>query len=225
MVMRQIVFDTETTGFSPVEGDRIVEIGCIEVIDRIKTGNNFHVYLNPERDMPESAFKVHGLSSEFLSDKPLFKDIAAQFLTYIDGAELIAHNAKFDMQFLDAEYQKLGDSPLSTRFVVIDTLAIAKDLRPGQRNSLDALCRAYDIDNTQRTLHGALLDAELLTEVYLAMTGGQFDLLLTQDNSTTIHDVDEKLIQSFNNNDVIVVMASKEEVDADRLFFEKMVHN
>lgn len=223
--MRQIIFDTETTGFSPIEGDRVVEIGCIEVIDRIKTGNNFHVYLNPERDMPESAFKVHGLSSEFLSDKPLFKDIATQFLSYIDGAELIAHNAKFDMQFLDAEYLKVGEAPLSARFVVIDTLAIAKELRPGQRNSLDALCRAYDVDNTQRTLHGALLDAELLTDVYLAMTGGQFDLLLLQDDGSKIQDINEKKSYFFDNSDVFVMMANKEEQEADSLFFEKMIRD
>lgn len=214
---RQIIFDTETTGISPDMGDRIVEIGCIELIDRAQTGNNFHVYLNPERDMPDGAFKVHGLSADFLSDKPLFKDIAESFLEYIQDAELIAHNSKFDMGFLDAEYLRIGMDIITPKFRVIDTLAIAKELRPGQRNSLDALCRAYSIDNTKRTLHGALLDAQLLTEVYLTMTGGQYSLMLDDAKPQSMDNLNVGMV-CLQDLNIHIIHASADELEAHQEF-------
>lgn len=177
--MRQIVLDTETTGLNPRSGDRIIEIGCVELMNRRLTGNNFHSYLNPERDSEEGALAVHGLTTEFLSDKPKFAEIAPLLRDYVRGAELIIHNAPFDLGFLDAELGRL-DSPVFTTETgaVIDTLVQAKELHPGRRNSLDALCDRYGISNAHRTLHGALLDAELLAEVYLAMTRGQNSLTM-----------------------------------------------
>ncbi|KAF3998029.1 DNA polymerase III subunit epsilon [Glaciimonas immobilis] len=171
---RLVVLDTETTGLNPRTGDRIIEIGCVEMIDRRLTGNNYHQYINPERDSEEGALAVHGLTTEFLSDKPKFRQIAAEFKEYISGAELIIHNAPFDMGFLDAEFKRLDMAVLSGEIDgVIDTLVQAKEMYPGKRNSLDALCDRYGISNAHRTLHGALLDSELLAEVYLAMTRGQ----------------------------------------------------
>lgn len=175
--MRQVVLDTETTGIGHELGHRIIEIGCVELIERKLTKKHFHVYLNPERQVDEGAFRVHGISSEFLADKPLFKDIMAEFIEFIRGAELIIHNAAFDVGFLNAELKRakslLQIKDLST---VCDTLTLAKEKHPGQRNNLDALCKRYEIDNSNRTLHGALLDAEILASVYLAMTGGQAEL-------------------------------------------------
>jgi DNA polymerase-3 subunit epsilon len=173
--MRQIVLDTETTGLDPSEGHRIIEIGCVELINRKRTGNELHQYLQPDREIDPGAIEVHGISNEFLADKPRFEDIVKDFLAYIDGAELIIHNAPFDVGFLDHEFERAGygDGKTQATCEVIDTLVMAKRMRPGQKNSLDALCRNYMIDNSQRDLHGALLDAELLAEVYLAMTGGQ----------------------------------------------------
>lgn len=173
---RQIVLDTETTGFDHRRGDRIVEIGCIELFDRKITDNHFHVYINPERDMPLEAFEVHGLSEEFLSDKPVFAEIGQSFLDYIDGAELIIHNAPFDIGFLNFELTRIGLEPIDKRSSVIDTLQMAREQYPSQRNTLDALCNRLGIDNSNRTLHGALLDSELLAQVYLRMTGGQKNL-------------------------------------------------
>jgi DNA polymerase-3 subunit epsilon len=175
--MRQIVLDTETTGLNPRNGDRIIEVGCVELIDRRLSGNNFHRYVNPERDSEEGALAVHGLTSEFLSDKPKFAAIAAELRDYISGAEVIIHNAPFDIGFLDAEFARL-DIPRFNDHVakVTDTLVQAKETHPGKRNSLDALCDRYGISNAHRALHGALLDAELLAEVYLAMTRGQNSL-------------------------------------------------
>lgn len=170
---RQIVLDTETTGFDFNKGDRIVEIGCIEMIDREITDNHFHVYINPERPMPIEAFNVHGLGDDFLKDQPLFSAIGKQFLDYIDGAELIIHNAGFDIPFLNFELQRMGLPKVSDRSEVIDTLRMAREIYPGQRNTLDALCRRLNVDNSRRELHGALLDSELLAQVYLNMTGGQ----------------------------------------------------
>ncbi len=172
--MRQIVLDTETTGLNPRSGDRVIEIGCVELINRRLTGKNFHCYLNPERDSEEGALAVHGLTTEFLRDKPKFAAIVAELRDYISGAEVIIHNAPFDVGFLDAEFKRL-DLPLFNAQVsgVIDTLVQAKELHPGKRNSLDSLCDRYGVSNAHRTLHGALLDAELLAEVYLAMTRGQ----------------------------------------------------
>ena len=170
--MRQIVLDTETTGLSPQEGHRLVELGCIEVMNHVPTGNVFHRYINPERDMPEGAFKVHGLSSEFLSDKPKFAEIADEFLAFIAEDELVIHNAAFDMAFLNYELKLVSRPPIAARRA-IDTLTIARQRFPGAQNSLDALCKRFDIDNSGRVKHGALLDAELLAEVYLELMGGR----------------------------------------------------
>ena len=176
---RQIVLDTETTGLSAENGDRIIEIGCVELLSRKLTGNNLHFYLNPERDSHEDALKVHGISNEFLRDKPKFAEVAQDFLRYVEGAEIIIHNAAFDVGFLDKELQRLGQ-PAFENFVesVTDTLVMAKQLYPGKRNSLDALCDRLGVDNSGRTLHGALLDAELLADVYINLTRGQEALLI-----------------------------------------------
>ncbi len=180
--MRQIVLDTETTGLDPRSGHRIIEVACIEMVNRRFTGHHLHKYINPERQIDEGAQAVHGISLEFLADKPKFADIADEFLEFINGAELIIHNAPFDIGFLNAELDRLGRVPVGTICNgVIDTLRMAKDLHPGKRNSLDALCERYEIDNSSRTLHGALLDTELLAEVFLAMTRGQNSLMIEPD--------------------------------------------
>jgi DNA polymerase-3 subunit epsilon len=177
--MRQIVLDTETTGLNPRSGDRIIEIGCVELVNRRLTGNNFHSYVNPERESEEGALAVHGLTTEFLSDKPKFAEIVNELRDYISGAEVIIHNAPFDVGFLDAEFSRLN-IPRFAEHVgkITDTLVQAKEMHPGKRNSLDALCDRYGISNAHRALHGALLDAELLAEVYLAMTRGQNSLTI-----------------------------------------------
>ena len=178
--MREIVMDTETTGFEPEQGDRLVEIGGVELFNHVPTGNTFHVYINPERDVPEDAFRVHGLSTEFLRDKPLFREVAQDFLDFVGDAKLVIHNAAFDMKFLNAELGWLGLPKLPWE-QAIDTLAIARKKFPGSPASLDALCRRFGIDNSARTLHGALLDSEILAEVYLELIGGrQPDLVLAQ---------------------------------------------
>ena len=175
--MRQIVLDTETTGINPKLGNRIIEIGCVELINRMLTGNNFHVYINPLRDSEEGALNVHGLTTEFLSDKPQFHEIVEALRTYIQGAEVIIHNAPFDLGFLNHEFKLLNLPDFSSHIGgVIDTLVQAKELHPGKRNSLDALCDRYGVSNSHRKLHGALLDAELLADVYLSMTRGQNSL-------------------------------------------------
>jgi DNA polymerase III subunit epsilon len=185
--MRLIVLDTETTGLNPRSGDRIIEVGCVELFNRRLTGNNFHSYINPERDSEEGALAVHGLTTEFLSDKPKFAEIADELRDYVSGAEVIIHNAPFDVAFLDAEFKRLN-LPRFTEHVanVTDTLAQAKEMHPGKRNSLDALCDRYGISNAHRALHGALLDAELLAEVYLAMTRGQNSLTIDLVASETL---------------------------------------
>lgn len=170
--MREIVLDTETTGFDPLNGDRLVEIGCVELINYIPTGQVWHRYFNPQRAMPAEAFAVHGLSDEFLADKPLFGALAQEFLDFIDGAKLVIHNASFDMGFLNAELGRVKLGPLADAMVV-DTLQLARRKHPGAQASLDALCKRYGIDNSARTKHGALLDAELLAEVYLELIGGR----------------------------------------------------
>ena len=178
--MRQIVLDTETTGLDPQQGHKVIEIGCVEIIDRKLTGAHYQCYLDPERDIDAGAEEVHGISREFLTGKPRFYQIESEFLSFIEGAELIIHNAPFDVGFLDSELGQTS-SPIASikgRCEVLDSLVMAKQKHPGQRNSLDALCRRYDVDNTQRTLHGALLDAEILADVYLAMTSGQRNLEL-----------------------------------------------
>jgi DNA polymerase-3 subunit epsilon len=176
--MREIVFDTETTGFDPATGDRVVEIGALELVNRLPTGRTFHVYLNPERPMPEDAFKVHGLGDDFLRDKPRFADIARDFLDFIGDAKLVAHNAAFDQRFIDAELARAGLPPLAATRIV-DTVAMARARFPGAPASLDALCRRFGVDLSGRERHGALLDSTLLAEVYLELTGGrQPDLVL-----------------------------------------------
>ena len=170
--MREIVFDTETTGLNPLGGDRIVEIGCVEMVNRLPTGQTFHVYLNPERDMPDGAFRVHGLSAEFLADKPLFSAIAQDFIEFIGDAALVAHNASFDMGFINAELVRIKMPGIAAERV-IDTLQLARRKHPFGPNSLDALCQRYNIDNSRRTKHGALLDSEILAEVYIELTGGR----------------------------------------------------
>ncbi|MDP3538912.1 MAG: DNA polymerase III subunit epsilon [Azonexus sp.] len=180
--MRKVVLDTETTGLDPRSGHRIIEIACIEMINRRLTGRHLHKYTNPEREIDEGAQAVHGISLEFLADKPKFADIADEFLEFINGAELIIHNAPFDLGFLNAELRRLDRVPVETICSgVTDTLRMAKDLHPGKRNSLDALCERYEIDNSSRTLHGALLDTELLADVFLAMTRGQNSLMIEPD--------------------------------------------
>ena len=179
MAARQIVLDTETTGLNAKLGDRVIEIGCIELLSRNVTERQFHRYVNPEREIEEGAAKVHGLTAEFLADKPKFADIAREFIDYVAGAELIIHNAAFDVEFLDQELALAGLKKLSTYVAgIVDTLAMARELHPGKKNSLDALCERYSVNNAHRTLHGALLDARLLAEVYLALTRGQESLVM-----------------------------------------------
>lgn len=176
--MRQIILDTETTGLEPEQGHRIIELGCVELINRRRTGRQYHQYLQPDREIDAGAVEVHGITAEFLADKPRFTDIAHEFLEFVKGAELVIHNAPFDVGFLDHELRLLGPSygALAEYCTVLDTLGLARQMHPGQRNSLDALCKRYNVDNSQRQWHGALLDAEILVDVYLAMTGGQATL-------------------------------------------------
>ncbi|MDX9687617.1 DNA polymerase III subunit epsilon [Halopseudomonas formosensis] len=182
--MREVVLDTETTGIEVREGHRIIEIGCVELLDRRLTGRHFHVYINPEREVEEGAFQVHGISDEFLADKPLFADVADEFMDFIRGAQLVIHNAAFDVGFIDAELERLGrHGCVADHCSVVDTLLLARHKHPGQRNTLDALCKRYGVDNSQRELHGALLDAEILADVYLIMTGGQTALVLAGQGS------------------------------------------
>ncbi len=181
--MRQIVLDTETTGLDAQDGHRVIEIGCVELVNRRLTGNRFHTYLNPDREVEEGAFEVHGISTEMLMDKPRFNDIAEDLFQYLQGAELVIHNAPFDVGFLNSEFVRERSKwpGLMEYCVITDTLQMARKLHPGQKNNLDALCKRYGVDNSQRDLHGALLDAEILAEVYLAMTGGQTSLGLGAD--------------------------------------------
>jgi DNA polymerase-3 subunit epsilon len=177
--MRQIVLDTETTGLEPAEGHRIIEIGCVELVNRRLTDNRFHQYLNPEREIDAGAIEIHGITNEMLRDKPRFADVAADFLEFVNGAELVIHNAPFDVGFLNHELARLDGAParkIDDLCSIVDTLKLARNQHPGQKNDLDSLCRRYSVDNSNRTLHGALLDAEILADVYLAMTGGQTGL-------------------------------------------------
>jgi DNA polymerase-3 subunit epsilon len=216
---RQIVLDTETTGLEPELGHRIIELGAVELKNRRATGNHFHYYLNPERESDEAALRVHGISNEFLLDKPKFGDIALQFLEYIGGAELIIHNAAFDIAFLDRELARMGLAPISNCCpVVTDTLRLARELHPGKRNGLDALCDRYQIDNSHRTLHGALLDAQLLADVYLAMTRGQDSLLigLTEESAGI---VDAGVIEHYT---LTVLVASADELAAHQQYLQEL---
>lgn len=183
--MRQVVLDTETTGLEASQGHRIIEIGCVELVNRRATGRHYHQYLQPDREIDPGAVEVHGISNEFLADKPRFEDIAQDFLDFIQGAELVIHNAAFDVGFIDAELARVGPQwgRVQDHCPVLDTLALARDRHPGQKNNLDALCRRYSVDNSNRELHGALLDARILADVYLAMTGGQVSLALGQEST------------------------------------------
>jgi DNA polymerase-3 subunit epsilon len=206
--VRRIILDTETTGLNARLGDRVIEIGCVELLGRNPTDNHFHRYVNPERDSEEGALKVHGLTREFLSDKPLFRDIAAEFLDYVRGAELLIHNAEFDVEFLDAELKLAGLGKLRDHVAgVTDTLAMARELHPGKRNALDALCERYEVNNAHRTLHGALLDARLLAEVYLAMTRGQESLVIELDSPAAV-----AAALDFDTSGLIVLQATPEEL-------------
>jgi DNA polymerase-3 subunit epsilon len=212
--MRQIVLDTETTGLNPRSGDRIIEIGCVELVSRRLTGNNLHFYINPERDSEEGALAVHGLTTEFLSDKPKFAEIAGELLDYLSGAEIIIHNAPFDIGFLDAEFDRLSLPPFERHVAdVLDTLVQAKSMYPGKRNSLDALCDRYGISNAHRVLHGALLDAELLAEVYLAMTRGQNSLTIDLEVEEDPSAIDAGAA-SMALADILVLRALPEELEA-----------
>ncbi len=211
--MRQVVLDTETTGLEPKQGHRIIEIGALELVDRQLTGRQFHAYINPERDIDQGALEVHGITEEFLRDKPRFTDIADDLLAFVEGAELIIHNAQFDVGFIDNELLLSGHQQTTIKAVasVLDTLELARDLHPGQRNSLDALCKRYEVDNSSRTLHGALLDSEILADVYLAMTGGQTDLGLSLESTTAGHEEDEAEL-TRGRPPLTVVRASEEEL-------------
>ena len=211
--MRQIVLDTETTGLSAENGDRIIEIGCVELLHRKLTGRNLHHYINPERDSHEDALKVHGISNEFLRDKPKFAQVADELLAYLEGAELIIHNAPFDIGFLNKELSLLGLQPI-TRIVtgVTDTLVMAKEMFPGKRNGLDALCDRLGVDNSGRTLHGALLDAELLADVYINMTRGQDALLMDAGDGGETGEVVEQI--DLSRFELPVLLANEQELQA-----------
>lgn len=212
--MRQVVLDTETTGLEVERGHRVIEIGCVEMVGRRRTARTFHRFVNPDRAIDEAAEEVHGISREMLADKPKFVEVVAEFLDFIDGAELIIHNADFDVGFLNNELKLAGvEVALQERCEVLDTLTLARQMHPGQRNSLDALCRRYHIDNSGRDLHGALLDAQLLADVYLAMTGGQVSLSLDDANvASEAHRAAGQIDRTGLN--IVIRRASQDEVDA-----------
>ena len=230
--MRQIVLDTETTGLDPAEGHRIIEIGCVELINRRPTGNNYQQYVRPEREIDEGALDVHGITNASLADKPLFRDVAQDFLEYVKGAELVIHNAPFDVGFLNYEFGLMaGDQPeaaanatkIEDHCLVEDTLQLARRLHPGQKNDLDSLCKRYNIDNTQRTLHGALLDAEILADVYLAMTGGQTGLFEEGGGSMYLGAANIEIRRIDPSRPTLaVIRASDEELAAHRAWLEEL---
>ncbi|MEM7280344.1 MAG: DNA polymerase III subunit epsilon [Pseudomonadota bacterium] len=221
--MRQVVLDTETTGLETELGHRVIEVGCLEIINRRVTGSSFHRYLDPEREIDFGAGEVHGLTQEFLADKPKFSDIAQEMLEYIRGAELIIHNAPFDVGFLNAELDRLpGGSPrVEDICTILDTLPLAREMHPGQKNGLDALCKRYEVDNSRRELHGALLDAELLAEVYLAMTGGQTSLFLGgADGSPEVARVSKKKEVMRSRETLLIIRPDNEEQGAHERFLD-----
>lgn len=222
---RQIVLDTETTGLEPSQGHRIIEIGCVEMINRRLTGNNYHQYLQPDREIDEGAQAVHGISNEFLADKPRFPDVVKDFIEYLDGAELIIHNAPFDVGFIDHEFKLAGAEygNVATYCTVIDTLVMARKMRPGKKNNLDVLCKEFEVNNAHRDLHGALLDSELLAEVYLRMTGGQSALSLESDEvSDSVNgEVAIKKLSS-DRKPIRIIQASDKELNAHQAIIEKM---
>lgn len=227
--MRQIILDTETTGLVPQEGHRVIEIGCVELINRRFTGNNFHQYINPEREVEAGALKVHGISNSFLRNKPIFADVYDEFRAYVDGAELVIHNAPFDVGFLNHEFKLLNrkNKDIETNCSILDTLAMARKMHPGQRNSLDALCKRYHVSNANRKLHGALLDAEILAEVYLCMTGGQNSLFDVA--AKPVAETEEMNSESMENIamtkkgwDLPVIKATPEELLVHDAYMEKI---
>jgi DNA polymerase-3 subunit epsilon len=215
--MRQIVLDTETTGLEPQLGHRIIEIGCVEVVNRKFTGRHYHQYINPEREVDQGAMEVHGITNEFLQDKPRFAAIAAEFWEFVRGAELVIHNAAFDIGFLNHEFTRLSWPSVTTECAVLDTLALARQKHPGQKNNLDALCKRYGVDNSRRDLHGALLDAEILADVYLLMTGGQTALELGSESQTSTQQASSPVSLGRISSDrrpLRVIHASAAELDA-----------
>lgn len=219
--MRQITLDTETTGISHEQGHRIIEIGCVELLNRKLTGGRFQVYLNPERQVDDGAFRVHGISSDFLKDKPLFQDVLNDFLEFIGNAELIIHNAAFDLGFLNAELRRLkSKKKIEDYCTVIDTLSLARKKYPGQKNNLDALCKRLNIDNSNRQLHGALLDADLLALVYLSMTGGQTEMFSDLESHYELAKPDLREVIPLQLADSLVIKASAEEISQHENFLE-----
>ncbi|MCK7459980.1 DNA polymerase III subunit epsilon [Idiomarina aminovorans] len=220
--MRQVVLDTETTGIGPEKGHRVIEIGCVELINRKLTGNHFHVYINPERVVEQEAIEVHGITNDFLTDKPVFAQVAQDFIEFIKGAQLVIHNAPFDVGFMDAEFSRLRPAVgLTNDFCsVLDTLKLAREMRPGQKNNLDALCRAFGVDNSSRELHGALLDAEILADVYLMMTGGQTALNLAshgKNNQDGSQKVEHQQVTNAPALKVLRATADEEALHQERL--------
>jgi len=219
--MRQIFLDTETTGLYPDQGHRIIEIAAVETINRRPTGNHFHRYINPEREIDVAAQEVHGITQEFLQDKPLFNQVADEFCDFVTGSELIIHNAPFDVGFLNSELGRFGLQPVEALCDrITDTLKMAKDARPGQRNNLDALCRHFDIDNSKRTLHGALLDAELLAEVYMALTRGQDSLIIDLDHSSPADQ--NAAVSNTKIGALKVLMADETETEAHQAYLKSL---
>lgn len=221
--MRQIILDTETTGINPQLGHRIIEIGCVEMIDRKLTGKHFHVYINPQRNVEDEAITIHGITNEFLADKPVFKDIATDFYNYIKGAELVIHNAPFDVGFINNEFSLLTPKlPFVEGYCsILDTLAMARKKHPGQKNSLDALCKRYGINNSHRDLHGALLDAEILADVYLLLSGGQTILSLDKDGGDDVGEAALRRI-SKERDALQVIFASDNELMEHSKYLESM---
>lgn len=214
---RQVVLDTETTGLNAKQGDRVIEIGCIEMRSRRVTENHFHRYVNPERKSEEGAARVHGIADEFLADKPKFAEVAKELVDYLRGAELIIHNAGFDVEFLDLELERAGLGKLALHVAgVVDSLALARELHPGKRNSLDALCERYAVDNSHRTLHGALLDARLLAEVYLAMTRGQESLVMDVETPAE----QAAVAASIDASKLVVLRATAEELGVHEKYLD-----
>ncbi len=224
--MRQIILDTETTGLDTKNGHRIIEVGCVELLNRRLTGNNFHRYINPEREIDAGAFSVHGISNTFLRDKPVFKKIASELFDYINGAELIIHNAAFDLEFLNYEYYLIDkkSKKLEQQLAIIDTLIMARKLHPGQKNNLDALCKRYAIDNSKRNLHGALLDAEILAFVYLAMTGGQSSLFIDETQPLEASQQIKQEVKQLkaDRQPMLIVKADAEELKAHQEYLDML---
>ena len=222
--MRQIILDTETTGLEPKQGHRIIEIGCIELVDRRETSRNFHQYLNPEREIDDGAFNVHGLSNEFLSDKSRFADVAQEFIDFIKGSELIIHNAPFDVGFINSELRLLGKKwgRVEDYCKIFDTLVLAREKHPGQKNNLDALCKRYEVDNSQRDLHGALLDAQILLDVYLRITGGQTTLSFTETESKKSNAEENKQEINVKQTKKIIIEPTESELTQHQLLLESI---